>query len=71
MSSASEDLSDADISHLGHFSESVMAIIPHPVPRSSTFILLSESSLFRTISIRSSVSGLGIRVDGDTIKLLS
>ncbi len=58
----------AESFHSGHFSERVMAIMPLPVPRSNTFIFLLVSNVLSAMSINSSVSGLGIRVAGETIK---
>ena len=42
--------------------------MPLPVPRSNTFIFLLVSNVLSAMSINSYVSGLGIRVAGDTIK---
>ena len=42
--------------------------MPLPVPRSSTLIFLYVSNVSSAMSINSSVSGLGIKVAGETIK---
>ena len=56
------------MAQLGNFSERVMAIMPLPVPRSNALIFLFVSNVSSAISINSSVSGLGIRVAGETTK---
>ena len=65
---ASFDLSVALIRHEGHLSAKVIAITPLPVPKSITSINWFGLNKSIAISISSSVSGLGIKVAGDTLK---